>query len=81
MFGLGISECITILLVMIVIINPKDLPKISKKIGYFYGSCVKHWNGFKKTIALIDKEIEDYAKVETENSNLSKSDELKKEVS
>jgi sec-independent protein translocase protein TatB len=37
MFGLGIWEVLAILLVAIVFINPKDLPKIARKVGYWYG--------------------------------------------
>ena len=37
MFGLGFWELMAILLVAIVFINPKDLPKIARKIGYWYG--------------------------------------------
>ena len=36
MFGLGIWEVAVIIIVAIVFINPKDLPKLARKIGQWY---------------------------------------------
>ena len=54
MFGLGIWEILVIFLVAIVFINPKDLPKITRKIGYVYGK-------YRKVIKSINSELKDLA--------------------
>ena len=36
MFGIGFWELILVLVVAIIVINPKDLPKILYNIGYFF---------------------------------------------
>ncbi len=37
MFGLGFWEIIVILLMVIVFVKPKDLPRFARKIGRYYG--------------------------------------------
>jgi Tat protein translocase TatB subunit len=59
MFGLGIWEILVIFLVAIVFINPKDLPKIARKIGYVYGK-------YRKVLQTINAELKDLA-VEIKN--------------
>lgn len=41
MFRIGFWEIASILLVSIVFINPGDLPKIARKIGFWYGKVKK----------------------------------------
>jgi Sec-independent protein translocase protein TatA len=47
MFGLGLWEIIIILLIAVVFIRPRDLPKIVRKIGYYYG----RWREFSERIS------------------------------
>jgi sec-independent protein translocase protein TatB len=37
MFGLGFWEIAIIALVTLIFVKPEDLPKILRKIGYYYG--------------------------------------------
>lgn len=64
MFGIGLSELIAIGVVIILLVNPKDLPRISRKAGALYASCIRQWNGFKRSIKEFEKEIEYYEKLE-----------------
>ena len=58
MFGLGIWETFAILLVAIVFINPKDLPKIARTLGRWYGK-IRNFNNMLKTNMedIIEEEI------------------------
>lgn len=42
MFGLGFTEIIIILVVILVVVKPEDLPKFFKKIGQLYRELKKH---------------------------------------
>ncbi|MBI9104309.1 MAG: hypothetical protein JEY99_17960 [Spirochaetales bacterium] len=57
MFGLGLSEIITLIIVVIVFLNPKDLPFIIRKIGKIYGKIMRQINGLKKTFSDFEKEV------------------------
>lgn len=57
MFGFGITEIITLIIVIIVLINPRDLPGIVRKIGKIYGSIMKQINGVRKSFAKFEEEI------------------------
>jgi len=57
MFGLGISEIITLIIVFLVIINPKDLPKIVNKIGKIYGGFIREVNQIKKSYHQFEDDI------------------------
>lgn len=57
MFGLGIAEIITVLIVILVLFNPKDLPAIVRTVGRVYGSVMKQLNGVRKTYGQFEKEL------------------------
>ncbi len=57
MFGLGISELITIIIVFLVVINPKDLPIIVRKIGKIYGKFIREVNQIKKSYHQFEDDI------------------------
>jgi sec-independent protein translocase protein TatB len=59
MFGLGFSEVLTLGIVIIVLLNPKDLPKIMHKLGSLYARIMREFNGAKKTYHEFEKEITD----------------------
>lgn len=71
MFGFGFSELIVIICVVIILINPKDFPKLAKKAGSIYEYCMRHINGFKKNLKKFEEEIEMYSKLEDESNNSS----------
>ncbi|MDC7227627.1 MAG: hypothetical protein PQJ61_12755 [Spirochaetales bacterium] len=57
MFGFGFSEIITILVVVIVLINPKELPSIVRKIGKMYGKIMRQINHLKKVYDEFEEEV------------------------
>ena len=56
MFGLGFTEIIIILVVILVVVKPEDLPKFFKKIGKFYREL-------KKTCSDVNKMKDDFIKL------------------
>jgi sec-independent protein translocase protein TatB len=71
MFGLGTSEIIIIVIVALVLINPKDLPRIVRKIGKIYGKVMREINGVRKTYGQFEKEVK-YLADFTEEKNSKK---------
>lgn len=57
MFGFGFSEIVTIIIVVIVFLNPKDLPRIVRTIGRIYGKIIRQINGLKKTYGQFEEEV------------------------
>ena len=57
MFGFGIPEIITVLIVAIVLINPRDLPVILRRIGKIYGRVMRQVNGMRKTYGAFENEV------------------------
>lgn len=57
MFGLGTTEIIVIAVVAVILINPKDLPVIVRKIGKMYGTVMRHFNGARKTFGQFENEV------------------------
>lgn len=43
MFGLGFLEIVVILIVMIVVNKPEDLPKLLRRIGQVYGQLQRFY--------------------------------------
>jgi Sec-independent protein translocase protein TatA len=56
MFGIGIGEILLILFIVF-IISPKDIPKLMRKIGQFFGAIDK----LRGEIADIEKEVREVA--------------------
>ncbi|MDC7235135.1 MAG: hypothetical protein PQJ58_18015 [Spirochaetales bacterium] len=67
MFGFGISEIITLLIVFIVLINPKDLPLLVRKIGKTYGAVMKQINTVRKSWQNYEEEIRKTADLSMED--------------
>lgn len=64
MFGISMSELVVILLVVLVLINPKDLPGLARKTGSIYATIIRQWNGMKRTMKKFEEEVELYSKLE-----------------
>lgn len=64
MFGIGVSEIITIIIVLLVIINPKDLPKITRKAGNIYANIMRQINRLRKTYKEFSDEIETLSEID-----------------
>ncbi len=57
MFGFGISEIMAVLIVAIVLINPKELPMIVRKIGKIYASVMRQINGVRRTFSSFEEDV------------------------
>ncbi|MCY1151383.1 MAG: hypothetical protein PQJ49_05995 [Sphaerochaetaceae bacterium] len=57
MFGLGLSEIFTIIIVIIVVLNPKDLPIIVRKIGKTYAKIIQQLNQIKKSYQKFEEDL------------------------
>jgi sec-independent protein translocase protein TatB len=63
MFGIGPSEIILVVIVLIIFIRPEDLPKFLRSAGKVYGEIKK---AYKEVIMVKDRiiqEIDDAAKL------------------
>lgn len=58
MFGLGLSEIITLIIVIIVVLNPKDLPIIVRKIGKTYAKIMQQVNQLKKSYKKFEEDLQ-----------------------
>lgn len=61
MFNLGSSELLLILLVALIVVGPKDLPKVARTLGKWIRQLKKMLNDFKEETGLDDtvKELKD----------------------
>lgn len=50
MFGLGISEIMMILVVALLVIGPKNLPKVARYLGTFFGQAQSMMNDLQSTV-------------------------------
>lgn len=64
MFGFGFSEFITLGIVILVFLNPKDLPVIVKRLGRIYGRVMRQVNGARRTYREFEKELESLAEAD-----------------
>lgn len=58
MFGIGVSEIIVIALVLVVLVKPKEVPGIARKLGGYYKSLMKSVNGVKSEIKKLGDELD-----------------------
>jgi sec-independent protein translocase protein TatB len=58
-FGLGFFEILIILLVAIVFINPKDLPKLFRRVGRLVGQLRDIRDSSVRYMRRIEREIEE----------------------
>lgn len=66
MFGVGLEEAILIIIIFIVVVNPKDIPHIARAIGRAVAEFQRTINGIKDGINLhniIDTEIKEVKEV------------------
>ncbi|RKX79814.1 MAG: hypothetical protein DRP87_01645 [Spirochaetes bacterium] len=69
MFGIGFWEIIIILILIIIFINPRDLPGIFRKIGRFYKQITGFYNDMLKIVDEMEKNIK-LSSIEKVGSNL-----------
>jgi Tat protein translocase TatB subunit len=71
MFGLGISEVMVILAVALIVIGPKNLPKVARTLGRFFGQAQMMVRDFQDAVSQEASEMErstenDYTDVKAE---------------
>lgn len=68
MFGLGISEIIIVIILCLVLINPRDLPRFARKAGKIYGFVMRQFNGVRKIYGQFENEVESISNFNTKDS-------------
>ena len=66
---IGWFEILIIVVLSIVIIGPKDLPIVLKKIGSWMGYIKRYFSEIKKDMADMENVVEDEISLEKSNSN------------
>lgn len=64
MFSIGIGELFVLLLVVVIFINPKDLPRLLRAVGRYYGKFLKFREELSRGLKLM--ELEEAAREERE---------------
>lgn len=70
MFGLGLSEICTIIIVIVIVLNPKDLPLIVRKLGKIYATIMREVNHLKQSYKNFEEDIKITDFEELEDLNL-----------
>ena len=74
MFGLGFFEILIIFLVVIVFINPKDLPKVFRRLGRLVGQLRDIRNSSVQYMRKIEREIEEESSKQEAKGNTKQPD-------
>ena len=69
---IGWFEILIIVVLSILIIGPKDFPKVIKKIGNWIGLIKKYFTDIQKDVTDMETSIEDEFKIDTKTSDLPK---------
>ena len=67
---IGWFEILIIVVLAILIIGPKDIPIILKKIGNFVGSFKKYFNEIQKDVTDVKNSVEDQISLDKDFSDL-----------
>ena len=68
MFGIGFSEILVIVVVLLIFVRPEDLPKFIRKAGHLYGKAKKMYNEIMQIKDKILQEIDEAASLEEKTS-------------
>ena len=74
---IGWFEILIIVVLAILIIGPKDVPIVLKKVGGWIGSIKRYFNVIQKDMTSIEDDIE--TEISLEDNYLNKSKEKKKD--
>ena len=72
---IGWFEILIIVVVAILVIGPKDFPKVLNKVGSWIGSTKRYFSDIQNKVAKLDEDIEEssieekYSKKEKSNKN------------
>ena len=74
---IGWFEILIIVVLAILIIGPKDVPNVLKKIGGWLGSVKRYFNEIQKDITSIEDDVE--KEISLEDNYLNKTKDKKKD--
>jgi Sec-independent protein translocase protein TatA len=57
LFGIGLPELVIIILVVLVLVNPKDLPALARRLGALVRKLRDLRDGFARTLREAEREI------------------------
>ena len=72
---IGWFEILIIVVVAILVIGPKDFPKVLKKIGNWIGSTKRYFSSIQQEVTKLEEDVdvispeEKYRKTDKENKN------------
>jgi sec-independent protein translocase protein TatB len=72
MFGIGYSELLLVVVIIIIFVRPEDLPKFFRFAGRMYGKIKKTYKDIMSVRDRIVKELEDSAKLVNEATDFTK---------
>ena len=76
MFGLSFTEIVVILIVALIFIKPKDIPRLFTKLGKLYGRISRQVTAARKIVTELEDEVRLAEEIE---SKLEIEDKEKKE--
>ena len=68
---IGWFEILVIVVLAIIIIGPKDIPVMLKKIGNWIGSMKRYFNQIQQEVTEVENTIEDEFSLEKDISNIT----------
>ena len=68
---IGWFEILIIVVLAILVIGPKDIPIVLKKIGNWMGSIKKYFNQIQQEVTDVENTIEDEFSIEKNISNIT----------
>ena len=77
---IGWFEILVIVVLAILIIGPKDVPIVLKKIGAWMGSIKRYFNEIQKDVTDLQDSIEDEISIEKKYSKKTTPDKKKNEL-
>ena len=67
MFGIGFSELLVILCIAVLLVRPKDLPKVFRMLGKLFGQVKSMYAEIMSTKERIIKDIDEIATAENKD--------------
>ena len=69
---IGWFEILVIVVLAIIIIGPKDIPVMLKKIGNWIGSMKRYFNQIQQDVTEVENTIEDEVSINKSHTNQTK---------
>lgn len=55
MFNIGLSEIVILVILSVILMNPKDLPKLMRKVGHMMGTFRKYKDALNRELDSLNK--------------------------